>query len=1213
MSGRLSKWIIVVVLPVLLALYASYPPVPAVVRKARVEKKIAQTAEEAQAHGVSVGQAYPVGKSRWQVARKEEEARLHGVKVGQRYIAGETVYKRWLPLASGARELERRQIERRPDGTIVEEEITTIRGRVKLGLDVAGGTELLYELKGQKGQAVSENVASTIQVLKQRIDPSNVKEYRIQATENNRILIQVPAATAAEVEMLKNRLEKMGKLEFKVAVPRPGPDTEAKFVQMYEEARRGQVPEGYVKMYIDGDDSDPDSFYLVKAGEAEITGRYLSDVFPTVDEFATPAVGFTFNPVGARLFGQITENNRGWALAIILDGVLRSAPTIQERITGRGRITGRFTRQEVNDIVTVLKAGSLPMDIELLQESTVGPQLGRDSIRRGLLALAVAGILVLAFVGVYYLACGLVADAALIMNLVLLLGVLCILGAALTLPGMAGILLTVGMAVDANVLIFERIREEQAAGKGLRLALRNGYDRAFTTIVDANVTTLLTAVILYMIGTGPVRGFAVTLSFGILLSMFTALVVTRLALETFVEKGWVERFRMFAFFSQPTIKFSSLRRLAYVGSLSVVAVGLVAFAWRGSQLYDIDFTGGTLVELSLTKPTSISEVRRRLEEAGFERAQVQGIHTPSATEEGLTEFGVRVAGTGGTEVERTILPRVRESLLKAGIMRDTGDSLRRTPDGRGLALSVAEPVSEMAIRQALASGPDPYELADISTIESTDRESVTHSVALHFYNLPAMADLRDIWSRGLRALAWADLATRDYVIEELQPSADGASMELTLDKPLQWQVLATELTRRQFGALRVEPSGQEGNRFTLTGDRAVLERFARELPAGSHLLGVPDAQIDNQTVTASLATEFSEQDIRSFLKSQGLSDVYIVPLDVKAKEFRLELSYEDIRQKLRTAFADLAQRTASVSFAPADEQDASADTILVKMSLGEPMVLSTIKHYIQLAGLGPLSEGIIVGEGGYRPDVLISQLTLRLPRAKAQQMQELIAASFGEPQPVQKIVTIGPAVAKELQGRALLAVLFASVIIVLYVAVRFHAFRFGVAAVIALVHDLLITAGLIALADWAGVFGDVKINLAMLAAFLTILGYSLNDTIVVFDRIRENMGLLGRKSVSADLIDLSVNQTLSRTVLTSLTTLMVVVVLYLLGGAVFQGLALTLIIGVMVGTYSSVFVASPILLDWAGLVKGVRVFFRVLFFPVRLPFKLLALAGGRGR
>jgi preprotein translocase SecF subunit len=207
-------------------------------------------------------------------------------------------------------------------------------------------------------------------------------------------------------------------------------------------------------------------------------------------------------------------------------------------------------------------------------------------------------------------------------------------------------------------------------------------------------------------------------------------------------------------------------------------------------------------------------------------------------------------------------------------------------------------------------------------------------------------------------------------------------------------------------------------------------------------------------------------------------------------------------------------------------------------------------------------------------------------------------------------VSIGSVVAEEMKGRALLAVICASVIIVIYVTIRFHAIKFGIAAVIALIHDVTIAAGLVALADWTGVMGDIKINLAMLAAFLTILGYSLNDTIVVFDRIRENLYEMGRKTVDAEVIDTSINQTLSRTFLTSLTTLMVVLVLYLLGGPVLQGLAFTLIVGVLVGTYSSIFIASPILLDWEMVKNGVRIFFKVLFFPVTAPFKVASALRG---
>ncbi|MFO7959151.1 MAG: protein translocase subunit SecD [Candidatus Brocadiia bacterium] len=1172
MSGRATKWIIFVLLPLVLALYASYPPAGVVTERVRLVKDQAETAEEARAHNVEVGEDYVVDS--------------------------EVMSATLLPLAYGDKDVETRRLETREDGTYVVEQVTRARGRIKLGLDLAGGTELLYKLDPrEEGEGFQGKVGNTIDILKKRIDPGNVKEYRIQAAGEDRILIQVPQATPAEVEQLKRRLERMGKLEFKLAVPKAS--GQARFQQWYQEARAGNVPDGYVKMYIEGDQSN--EFHLVKEGEPELTGEYLSDVYPTY-KGVQPVVGFQFDAIGSRRFAYVTESNIGWSLAIILDGALKSAPTIRERIAGQGVIEGQFTQQEVNDMVNVLRAGSLPMDIELLQESTVGPQLGRDSIRRGLTALAVAGLLVLAFIGVYYMVCGLVADGALILNLVLLVGILGILGAALTLPGLAGILLTVGMAVDANVLIFERIREESESGKGVRAALRNGYERAFTTIVDANVTTLLTAVILYLVGTGPVRGFAVTLSFGILLSMFTALVVTRLAFETFIDKGWMEEFKMFSFIGTPSIDFSGIRKPAYIISTLVVAVGMVAFISRGGALYDIDFSGGSLVQVSLAKATPVSEVRARMEALGYPGAEVQALRATGSGQEGFTDFGIRVKGADLQQIRNEIKPEIFRKLADAGLV-SKATQIDVSADRRALLVKLDQAGSEMDVRRALGAD-SPYTLGQVGTVAAAG-EPATKEVTVYLGNVPGILGEREKWSRALAALNWTNVETRDYVIQSLEQTEGG--LRVTLDAPLQWQVLASELDRRGFPELQVATRGEATATLVLKGQAEALERFQTELPAGAELRAVPTVTIEGATVTARLTEEFTEADVRVFFERQELRDVLVVPLDVESNEFRLNLSYAPLRENLREAFADLAPRAGGVTF---EELGREGDDVRVRMVLDQPMAFGDVKHYVESAGIGPYAAEIIQDESQYSLDTVVEEVELLVPAGKVEAMEEQLGASFGEPQPVQRILSIGAEVAEELQGRALLAVIFASVIIVLYVAARFHAFRFGVAAVIALVHDVLITAGLIALADWSGVMGDVKINLAMLAAFLTILGYSLNDTIVVFDRIRENMGLLGRNKVSPDLVNLSINQTLSRTVLTSMTTLMVVVVLYLLAGPALRGLALTLIFGVVVGTYSSMFIASPVLLDWAGLTGAVRGFFRVVFFPVRMSFRLLGMAFG---
>ncbi|MCD6416173.1 MAG: protein translocase subunit SecD [Planctomycetes bacterium] len=1179
MSGRPTKWVLVVVLPLLVALYASYPPMGVVVSKERLVKKTAASLEEADKAGVKVGQDYVISR--------------------------ETLKRRWLPLARGQRDKRTQIVGREEDGSWTELETTVVLGRIKLGLDLAGGTELLYKLEPRKGEQVTTEVFSTIDILKQRINPGNIKEYRIQPVGHGRILIQVPRASAAEVAQLKRRLERMGRLELKLAVPRHS--EKEGFRQWYAKAQNGEPPEDYEVMYIDNDPAK--EFYLVRKGEAEITGRYLSQVYPGRDQLGAPAVDFQLNSVGAKKFGPITGNNIGWHLAIILDGVLKSAPVIKHEITNAGQITGDFSREDVNDMVTILRAGSLPMDIQLLQESTVGPQLGRDSIRQGLLALAVAGFLVVGFIAFYYVGCGLVADGALLMNVVLLVGVLSVLGAALTLPGMAGILLTVGMAVDANVLIFERIREESAAGKGVRVALRNGYERAFTVIVDANVTTLLTALILYMVGTGPVRGFAITLSFGILLSMFTALVVTRLTFETMIDKGWLKQFKLRALMGGRSIGFSALRKAAYVLSAVTVVIGMAAFFARGADLYDIDFTGGSLVRISLARPASVSEVRSRLAAGGFPDAEVQAVGAQAAGGKGFTDFGIRFKGAGKERIRSDVLEPIRQRLQAAGLSVEKG-KLTVTADRRGLQLKLDEPMPEMKLRELLAgAGGDPFHLGRITTIVPTREDLLSKRLIVDLSDVAGVSDQKELWSRALIALSWVGLKSEDYTVVKYERSGDGA-LRLVLDRPIQRNLLAAELERREFSGVDVEEGVEESKSYVLSGRPEALERLTQSLRAGDPLRGVPMADIRGDTVSATLAKGFSEADVRLLFEKQDMSDVHIAALDLSVSEYRLNLSSEAIREKMRSMFRDLAQRTGGVTFTKVSEDGGQE---IVRMALEEAMPLADVQHYVESADIGHYASDIIVNKGSYGLGALVSEVDLRLPKEKAEAIQNRIKASFTEPRPVRKVVSIGGVVAEQLKGRAVLAVFFASVIIVLYVAARFHAFRFGMAAVIALVHDILITAGLIALVDWVGLFGGVKINLAMLAAFLTIMGYSLNDTIVVFDRIRENMGILGRKRVSADLIDLSINQTLSRTVLTSMTTLMVVVVLCVLGGSVLRGLALTLIFGVVVGTYSSMFIASPLLLDWQVVAAGTRTFFRVVFFPVRLPFKLVGLVFGRGQ
>ncbi|BBO89015.1 protein translocase subunit SecD [Desulfosarcina ovata subsp. ovata] len=363
-------------------------------------------------------------------------------------------------------------------------------------------------------------VAQALETIRNRIDQFGVSEPDIRIQGEQRILVQLPGIK--DTQRAKDLIGKTALLEFKLV-------DETHDVQS---ALDGNVPASSEILYETKEDPATRRTqkipFLVKKRTA-LTGAYLTDARVQIDsQYNEPYVSITFDKKGARLFERITAENVKKRLAIVLDGNVYSAPVIQEKIAGgEARITGSFTTNEARDLAIVLRAGALPAPVQILEERTVGPSLGTDSIRMGLLSMCVGGILVVLFMAVYYKASGLIADFALILNILLIAGGLAIFGATLTLPGIAGIILTIGMAVDANVLIFERIREEMGLGKTPRAAVDAGYDRATLTILDANVTTLIAALVLFQFGTGPVKGFAVTLSLGVVASLFTALVLTR--------------------------------------------------------------------------------------------------------------------------------------------------------------------------------------------------------------------------------------------------------------------------------------------------------------------------------------------------------------------------------------------------------------------------------------------------------------------------------------------------------------------------------------------------------------------------------------------------------------------------------------------------------------------------------------------------------------
>ncbi len=428
-----------------------------------------------------------------------------------------------------------------------------VEGKIRLGLDLKGGSHIILQCVPTPNAPVTEDsVNRVLEILRNRIDQFGVTEPVIQRAGSNRILVQLPGVKDPQAAM--ELLGKTALLEFREVVD-VGPEKPLKpqkknysSEREYEEALKNYKEalkeyEDTIKKFKERAKKEKEltvnfnretgRIYLL--GKTWLTGKYLKNARTTFDRFGTPAVSLEFNSEGAKLFEEATRKNVGRQLAIVLDGNVISAPVVQEVISGgKAQITGNFTLREAQKLAILLRAGALPVKVEVIENRTIGPTLGQDSIRKGIKAGLFGGALVFIFMLIYYGLMGLVADLALAVNILLIFTALAGLEATLTLPGIAGIVLNIGMAVDGNILIFERIKEELREGKTMRAAIDAGFRKAFRTIFDANITTLIAAAVLFYFGSGPIKGFAVTLSLGVIISMFTAIVVTRSILDVLV-------------------------------------------------------------------------------------------------------------------------------------------------------------------------------------------------------------------------------------------------------------------------------------------------------------------------------------------------------------------------------------------------------------------------------------------------------------------------------------------------------------------------------------------------------------------------------------------------------------------------------------------------------------------------------------------------------
>jgi len=942
--------------------------------------------------------------------------------------------------------------------------------RLKLGIDLSGGTILVYQVK-DGGQGQTNRMDDLIAALKKRVNPEGLSDIPIRKVGSNRIEIILAEASPEEVDLLKRKMTDVGSLEFRIlanerkdgprgtnAISRAmAPSGLAKPPKGYRWAKLGEILTGNdpklsgvtltdskqnltrdryagTDVFLTGKDSlgketfdtvaivsntqntltlkrkpkmasvstyrleyNPskitpgkdaivreqpgpngrvDMFILYVEDRQNVTGELLAHAYPTQDERIQPAVGFQFNAQGARKFGTLTSTHlpeEGGAfkyrLAVLLDGQIMSAPSINSEIRDAGIIEG-VQPKEVNYLIEILRSGSLPASIDPtpLLEENIGPTLGRDTIEKGLRAIFIAMLVVPIFMIFYYRFAGVVAVFALVMNMILLVAFMAITQSSFTLPGLAGLALTIGMAVDANVLIFERIREEAERGASVAAQVRNGFSRAWTTILDSNLTTVLSGLVLFAIGSEEIKGFALTLIVGLVWNLFTAVFVSRVIFDFLLSRKLLKRFTMMKMFGRTNIDFVRPRKILMACSAVVILIGLGIFASRGSSVYNIDFTGGTLVTIQLDDKD------------------------PEIASKGEAERASYVRSTAGA-----VLPDATIETINVG------------SEARGTRF----------------------------TIRTTDE------------------DVKDVQAKILDAF-----------------KGSLARLETTVGKP-------TDIPAAS------KPKAEEAAKAEEKAKAAVAEvdRFAggRSYPLSFN------RAVDPATIQSSLVAALRQEKITN-------------------PETRFEV------------------------LTPAGSSTQTAEELTVRTNLDPAVAAKTF------ASLNSMLRN--------NPSLLFERLE-----------------------------NFGGAVAGETRQRAMFAIVVSWIAIIAYVWLRFKSVSYGLAAVLALVHDVLFTMGAVAVSPY-------KIDLPMIAAFLTLIGFSVNDTIVIFDRLREIKGKT--PYLTAQMINDAVNQTLSRTILTSLTAWLVVVILYLFGGEGLAGFSFCLVVGFLSGTYSTIYIASTLLVDWEG-------------------------------
>jgi SecD/SecF fusion protein len=506
-----------------------------------------------------------------------------------------------------------RNLDKR-NATLLDYLIKESKGKLQLGLDLRGGVGVTLEAASRPAKPGSnasnderdqkQKLDKAIEILNSRLNGSGVTEPVIRAVGTSRIEIQMPGLDTKENPDALNAIQKPARLDFRLV--------SQDFQPSREEPQPSSIPPGYEVLSTDEDDrrtGETYQMYYVVKRLPEMTGSHISRAGASMDQYGGYQVNIAFDSEGAKEFGRVTGANVGRLLGIVLDGKLYSAPRINDAILGgNAQVTGHFDQNEAETLANVLN-NPLDLPLQVKQQFEVGPTLASDAISSGIKASIIGTVLVAGFMICYYTIGGVVAVLTLAINMLVLFGLMSMFHVTLSMPGLAGIILTVGMAVDANILIFERMRDELQLGKSLRSALVSGYDKALITIVDAHITQVLICVVMIIFGTGPIKGFGVTLAIGVFSTLFSTLVVSHMIMEWLIEKEIIKKLPMMHFFHSIKTDFVRWGRPAFIASWTIVAFGVAVVVYKGDRIYGIDFSGGDVVTATFNKRIEIAEIR----------------------------------------------------------------------------------------------------------------------------------------------------------------------------------------------------------------------------------------------------------------------------------------------------------------------------------------------------------------------------------------------------------------------------------------------------------------------------------------------------------------------------------------------------------------------------------------------------------------------------